>query len=36
MPLLGADPLNQAYHFLAGNQPQFQDALYDDRRSGLR
>jgi len=24
MPLLGADPLNQAYHFLAGIKPQFQ------------
>jgi len=28
MPLLGADPINQAYHYLAGNQAAVPAALY--------
>lgn len=28
MPLLGADPINQAYHHLAGNQPALPAMLY--------
>jgi membrane protease YdiL (CAAX protease family) len=28
MPLLGADPINQAYHYLAGNRAALPGALY--------
>lgn len=28
MPLLGADPINQAYHYLAGNRAALPGAIY--------